>query len=73
VLPVYTYVTKRLVNPLLKGWESNVMDAHPSRQMYFVKAQSEEPETKSENSSREGAKALRRSESVDQQAGVEDD
>ena len=31
VLPVYTYVTKRLVNPLLKGWEPNVMDFHPSR------------------------------------------
>jgi len=40
VLPVYTYVTKRLVNPLLKGWEPNVMDIHPSRQMYFVKARS---------------------------------
>ncbi|MDT8450733.1 MAG: ABC transporter substrate-binding protein, partial [Wenzhouxiangellaceae bacterium] len=25
ILPVYTYVTKRLVSPLLKGWEPNVM------------------------------------------------
>ena len=41
VLPVYTYVTKRLVNPLLKGWDENVMDLHPSRHMFFVKAQSE--------------------------------
>jgi len=38
VMPVYTYVTKRLVNPLLKGWEPNVMDFHPSRQMFFVRA-----------------------------------
>ncbi|MGB0514690.1 MAG: ABC transporter substrate-binding protein, partial [Wenzhouxiangellaceae bacterium] len=38
ILPLYTYVTKRLVNPRLQGWDSNVMDAHPSRQMYFLKA-----------------------------------
>ncbi|MDT8408023.1 MAG: peptide ABC transporter substrate-binding protein [Wenzhouxiangellaceae bacterium] len=40
VLPIYTYVTKRLVNPQLKGWAANVMDFHPSRQMFFVKARS---------------------------------
>jgi len=44
VMPVYTYVTKRLVSPLLKGWQANVMDFHPSQQMYFVKARSEEKE-----------------------------
>jgi oligopeptide transport system substrate-binding protein len=38
VLPVYTYVTKRLVNPLLQGWARNVMDFHPSSHMFFVKA-----------------------------------
>jgi len=38
VLPVYTYVTKRLVDPLLQGWEPNVMDFHPSQHMFFVKA-----------------------------------
>ncbi|MGK7296232.1 MAG: peptide ABC transporter substrate-binding protein [Candidatus Wenzhouxiangella sp. M2_3B_020] len=38
ILPVYTYVTKRLVSPLLKGWAPNVMDFHPSRHMFFVKA-----------------------------------
>lgn len=43
VLPVYTYVTKRLVNPLLKGWAPNVMDFHPSHQMFFVKARGEQP------------------------------
>ncbi len=41
VLPVYTYVTKRLVNPLLKGWAPNVMDFHPSHHMFFVKAKSQ--------------------------------
>lgn len=41
VLPVYTYVTKRLVTPLLKGWEPNVMDFQPSRHMYFVKSRAE--------------------------------
>jgi len=41
VLPVYTYVTKRLVNPLLKGWAPNVMDFHPSQQMYFVKSRAQ--------------------------------
>lgn len=48
VLPVYTYVTKRLVHPLLKGWAANVMDFHPSRQMYFVRAQEAEGETETE-------------------------
>ncbi|MBS3747122.1 MAG: peptide ABC transporter substrate-binding protein [Wenzhouxiangellaceae bacterium] len=41
VMPVYTYVTKRLVSPLLKGWEPNVMDFHPSQQMYFVKSRAQ--------------------------------
>jgi oligopeptide transport system substrate-binding protein len=41
VLPVYTYVTKRLINPLLKGWAPNVMDAHPSHHMFFVKSETE--------------------------------
>lgn len=45
VLPVYTYVTKRLVNPLLKGWVPNVMDFHPSRHMFFVKARGQQAPT----------------------------
>ena len=40
-IPVYTYVTKRMVNPRLKGWQSNVMDHHLSKNMYFLKAASE--------------------------------
>jgi len=35
IIPLYTYVTKRLVNPTLAGWQSNVMDHHYSKHMYF--------------------------------------
>jgi oligopeptide transport system substrate-binding protein len=38
LVPVYTYVTKRMVNPRLKGWQSNVMDHHYSKDMFFLKA-----------------------------------
>ena len=41
-IPLYTYVTKRMVNPRLKGWQSNVMDHHYSKDMYFLKAASGE-------------------------------
>lgn len=37
-IPVYTYVTKRLVNPRLRGWESNIMDHHYSKNMFLLKA-----------------------------------
>lgn len=37
ILPLYTYVTKRLVDPRLKGWEDNVMDYHLTRHMFFVR------------------------------------
>ena len=36
-IPVYTYVTKRLVNPRLKGWQSNIMDHHYSKNMFLLK------------------------------------
>jgi hypothetical protein len=42
-IPLYTYVTKRMVNPRLVGWESNVMDHHYSKHMFFLKAASDEP------------------------------
>ena len=41
-VPVFTYVTKRMVNPRLKGWKSNVMDHHYSKDMFFLKAASDE-------------------------------
>ncbi len=43
IIPVFTYVTKRLVNPRLKGWQNNVMDHHPSRFMFMLKAREPEP------------------------------
>ncbi len=39
ILPVYTYVSKRLVDPHVRGWQSNVMDHHYSRYMYKLKSQ----------------------------------
>jgi len=42
ILPVYTYVSKRLVDPHVQGWQSNVMDHHYSRYMYKLKSQSSE-------------------------------
>ena len=38
IVPIYTYVTKRLVNPHLKGWQNNVMDHHPTRNMFKLKS-----------------------------------
>ena len=42
-IPVYTYVTKRMVDPRLKGWESNVMDHHYSKNMFLLKDASDAP------------------------------
>ena len=36
-IPMYAYVTKRLVNPRLKGWENNIMDHHYSKNMFLLK------------------------------------
>ena len=44
IIPIYTYVTKRLVNPHLKGWQSNVMDTHPTRYMYMLKSRTVRPD-----------------------------
>ena len=43
-IPLYTYVTKRMVNPRLQGWKSNVMDHHYSKDMYFLKPETQELE-----------------------------
>jgi len=37
ILPVFTYVSKRLVDPRLQGWEENIMDHHLTRHMYLVR------------------------------------
>lgn len=36
VIPLYYYVTSRLVKPWVRGWAPNVMDVHPSRHFYLV-------------------------------------
>jgi len=36
IIPIYFYVTKRLLNPRLTGWEPNIMDHHYSRSMCFT-------------------------------------
>ena len=38
IIPIYTYVTKRLVNSHLVGWQNNVMDHHPTRFMFKLKS-----------------------------------
>ena len=40
-IPLYSYVTKRLVSPRLRGWQNNVMDHHYSKNMYLLKLASE--------------------------------
>jgi len=39
ILPVFVYVSKRLVDPRLQGWQENVMDHHLTRHMYLLKAE----------------------------------
>ncbi len=41
IIPVYTYVTKRLVDQHVKGWQNNVMDHHYSRYMFLLKSVSD--------------------------------
>lgn len=38
IIPIYTYVTKRLVNRHVRGWQNNVMDHHPTRNMFILKS-----------------------------------
>jgi oligopeptide transport system substrate-binding protein len=37
ILPLYTYVTARLVQPWVGGYESNIMDHHRHKDMYVLK------------------------------------
>lgn len=38
IIPIYTYVTKRLVDPHLRGWQTNVMDHHQTRYMFKLRS-----------------------------------
>jgi oligopeptide transport system substrate-binding protein len=42
IIPIYSYVTKRLVDQRLKGWQNNVMDHHLTRYMYKLKSRAAE-------------------------------
>lgn len=43
IVPIYTYVTKRLVDPHIRGWQDNVMDHHYSRYMYKLRSREDVP------------------------------
>ncbi len=45
IIPVYTYVTKRLVDQHIKGWQNNVMDHHRSRYMFKLRSRERNPQT----------------------------
>ena len=47
VLPVFIYVTKRLVDPRLVGWQENIMDQHLTRHMFLLAERGPEPEADS--------------------------
>ena len=38
VLPIFIYVSKRLVDPRLAGWQDNIMDQHLTRHMFLLRA-----------------------------------
>jgi len=44
IIPIYTYVTKRLVDQHLRGWQNNVMDHHLTRYMFMLKTREPEAE-----------------------------
>lgn len=35
IIPLYFYVTKRLIKPYVKGWQSNIMDHHYTKYWYL--------------------------------------
>jgi len=37
MLPVFTYVSRRLVDPRLAGWDQNIMDQHLTRHMFLLR------------------------------------
>ena len=41
IIPIYSYVTKRLVDQHLRGWQNNVMDHHLTRHMFQLKSRVE--------------------------------
>jgi oligopeptide transport system substrate-binding protein len=37
VAPIYSYVSKRLVKPYVRGWQPNPLDHHPTRYLYLLR------------------------------------
>ncbi len=66
IIPIYSYVTKRLVDQHLKGWQNNVMDHHLTRYMFKLKSrEAEETAVEQEETVVEEETAVR--ETVDQE------
>ncbi len=55
VLPVFIYMTRRLIDPRLQGWEENIMDYHLTRYMYLVRTREALAEEGAEESAEEEA------------------
>lgn len=70
IIPVYTYVTKRLVDPRLQGWQNNSMDHHYSKHMYFVKDQAAVDKERAELEAPE--KEVLEQEALDQEVGEQE-
>ena len=54
IIPIYSYVTKRLVDQHLKGWQNNVMDHHLTRYMYKLKSGKKKESSAYDTSIQEG-------------------
>lgn len=35
IMPIYTYTTKHLIHPHVKGWHDNILDRHPFKYLYL--------------------------------------
>jgi oligopeptide transport system substrate-binding protein len=56
IIPIYTYVTKRLVDRHVRGWESNVMDHHYSKHMFLLRSAGTAPKPSAEAAEGSGSK-----------------
>ena len=39
IIPIYTYTTKHLLSPQVKGWARNILDHYPYKRLYIEKTQ----------------------------------
>ena len=62
IIPIYSYVTKRLVDQHLKGWQNNVMDHHLTRYMYKLKSREAEETAGKEEETAVGETAVQEKE-----------